>query len=223
MIISKVFQGSSQAVNRHRNLKKEIDESIVIAIGSSTGGTEALREVLTRLPDHIPPILIVQHIPPVFSRAFADRLNGLCEFQIKEAEDGDEVKPDRVLIAPGGKHMTVKKINNVLKVVIEETELYNRHRPSADLLFNSVANCIGNKAVGVILTGMGNDGAEGLLKMKVSGARTLAQDEATSVVYGMPKEAVRLGAAEPTNLLKIPEILTDWFTVSKSRKKSAAF
>ncbi|MGK5086688.1 chemotaxis response regulator protein-glutamate methylesterase [Bdellovibrionota bacterium FG-2] len=173
------------------------DFSTLVAMGASTGGTEALREVLIRLPKEIPPILIVQHIPPVFSAAFANRLNSLCEFEVKEAEDGDEVKPGRVLIAPGGLQMSYKaNRGGTPVVVVKDGERVNRHKPSVDVLFHSVAQEVGKKSIGILLTGMGADGAKGLLEMKTTGAPTIAQDEATSVVFGMPREAIQIGGAD---------------------------
>lgn len=173
------------------------DAGMILAIGASTGGTEAIREVLTSLPADIPPTVIVQHIPPVFSTAFAKRLDTLCPFDVKEAEDGDLLRPGLVLIAPGGKQMALKPVaGGKMKVVVNDDAPMNRHRPSVDYLFLSVAAHIGSKAVGVILTGMGNDGAKGLLEMRRQGARTLGQDEASSVVYGMPKCAYEIGAVE---------------------------
>lgn len=175
---------------------ERIDSSFLIAIGSSTGGTEALRELFSDLPDQIPPIVVVQHIPPVFSKAFADRLNGLFRFEVKEAQDGDAVLPNRVLIAPGGKQMKIQARGSGLVTVIEDSPPVNRHKPSVDVLFDSIALLKRKNVVAGILTGMGTDGAKGLLKLKQAGARTFAQDETTSVVYGMPKEAAKLGAAE---------------------------
>lgn len=176
------------------------DPNLVIAIGSSTGGTEALREVLTMLPDQIPPMVIVQHIPPVFSKAFADRMNSLCSFEVKEAESGDAIHSNRVLIAPGGKQMKIVKRASGLFVEINDDPPVNRHKPSVDYLFNSVADLIGKKSIGVILTGMGGDGAKGLLKMKEKGAYTFSQDEASCVVYGMPKVAWEMGGS----LMQVP-------------------
>jgi two-component system chemotaxis response regulator CheB len=173
-----------------------IDMSCLILIGSSTGGTEALKEVLTSLPESIPPILIVQHIPAVFSKAFADRMNSLCRFEVKEAEDGDIVQASRVLIAPGGKQMLVRERRGELVVAIEDGEPVNRHRPSVDVLFHSVAVLKPRRVAAGILTGMGSDGAKGMLALRQAGARTLAQDEATCVVFGMPKEAIKIDAAE---------------------------
>ncbi|MCZ2155052.1 MAG: chemotaxis response regulator protein-glutamate methylesterase [Bryobacterales bacterium] len=168
----------------------------VIAIGASTGGTEAIQEVLLRLPAASPPIVITQHIPPVFSLAFAKRLNEICAMEVKEAEDGDLVVRGRALIAPGNYHMVVKKSTRGMRVAVEDGPRVCYQRPSVDVMFSSVAEVAGCNAVGVVLTGMGADGARGLLKMKDAGARTIAQDEASSVVFGMPKEAIRLGGAE---------------------------
>ena len=167
----------------------------VIAIGASTGGTEAIAEVLKGLPASIPPIVITQHIPSGFSLAFATRLNRLCAFSVKEATDGDEVHPGRALIAPGGFHMALRGAGRRLYVNVIEGPEVCYQRPSVDVLFQSVAQTAGPKALGVLLTGMGMDGAHGLLAMRQKGAVTIAQDEATSVVFGMPKEAIRLGAA----------------------------
>ncbi len=177
--------------------RASLEQDTFIAIGSSTGGTEALKDLLTALPEKIPPILIVQHIPAVFSDALARRLNDLCPFQVKEAADGDEITPGMVLIAPGGKQMTVVSAGaRGYKVKVSEDGPVNRHQPSVDVLFNSVANIFGKNAVGIILTGMGADGAIGLKNMKDKGARTIAQDEASCVVFGMPKEAIRMGGVD---------------------------
>ena len=169
----------------------------VVCIGASTGGTEALREVLMALPANSPGIVVVQHMPESFTRAFANRLNTLCEVDVKEAEDGDTVMRGHVLIAPGGlKHTMLERQGARYVVAVKEGPLVSRHRPSVDVLFRSAARNAGSNAVGVIMTGMGDDGANGLLEMKQAGARTLAQDEATSVVFGMPKEAIARGAAD---------------------------
>lgn len=165
-------------------------------MGASTGGTEALRVVLEGMPSQIPPILIVQHIPPVFSAAFADRLNNLLPFEVKEAAHGDEVKPNRVLIAPGGKQMGVKVTENKLIVQISDSAPVNRHKPSVDYLFESVSKIKVNQLVALILTGMGADGASQMKTLRLTGARTIAQDEASSVVYGMPRAAKENGGAE---------------------------
>ncbi len=169
----------------------------LVAIGASTGGTEALAEVLTALPADAPPIVIVQHMPPVFTRQFAARLDGICRIRVREAADGDVVMPGHALIAPGGlTHMEVTRSGAQFVVRLINTPPLNHHRPAVDILFASVAKNIGANAVGVILTGMGADGARGLLAMRNAGARTIAQDEATCVVFGMPKEAIACGAAE---------------------------
>jgi len=168
----------------------------VIAIGASTGGTEAIARVLTRLPESTPGVVIVQHIPPQFSKAFADRLNKSCKLSVKEAEDGDAVRPGWALVAPGDFHMVLRKRAGGYCVNVKNGPKVCYQRPSVDVLFLSVAETAGAEAVGVLLTGMGADGAKGLLKMRQAGARTLAQDEATCVVYGMPREAAELGAAE---------------------------
>jgi len=168
----------------------------VVAIGTSTGGTQALEEVLTTLPRVAPGIVIVQHMPEKFTAAFAARLDSLCQITVKEAQNNDRVVQGRALIAPGGKHMMLKRSGAQYFVEVIDGPLVNRHRPSVDVLFRSVAKCAGANALGVIMTGMGDDGAAGLLEMRNAGAATLGQDEATCVVYGMPKEAVKRGAVE---------------------------
>lgn len=168
----------------------------VIAIGTSTGGTEALRHVLPQLPGNTPGIVIVQHMPEKFTRSFANSLNDASEIFVKEAEDGDRVAPGKALLAPGGYHMALKRSGAVYYVEVKEGPRVNRHRPSVDVLFKSVATFAGKNAVGVIMTGMGDDGARGLLTLKEAGSPTIAQDEASCVVFGMPKEAIKLGAAD---------------------------
>jgi two-component system chemotaxis response regulator CheB len=168
----------------------------VIAVGASTGGTEALRVFLTALPTDCPPIVIVQHMPEGFTRAFADRLNQECAIEIAEARDGDRLHTGRALIAPGNRHMLIDRSGKDLVARIIDGPLVSRHRPSVDVLFRSVATSIGSKAVGVIMTGMGDDGAQGLYEMKEAGADTIAQDEATSIVFGMPKSAISRGAVD---------------------------
>ena len=168
----------------------------VVALGTSTGGTQALEEVLTALPRVTPGIVIVQHMPEKFTAAFAQRLNSLCQIEVKEAQNNDRVINSRALIAPGGKHMLLKRSGTQYHVEVVNGPLVNRHRPSVDVLFRSVAKCAGSNALGVIMTGMGDDGAAGLLEMRQAGARTLAQNEASCVVYGMPKEAVKRGGVE---------------------------
>jgi two-component system chemotaxis response regulator CheB len=170
--------------------------SAVIAVGASTGGTEAIREVLAGLPESSPGIVVVQHIPPVFSTAFANRLNEVCRIQVKEAADGDRVLPGLALIAPGNFHMTLQRRGAEYRVSVQDGPRVCYQRPSVDVLFESVAAAAGKQAIGAILTGMGSDGAQGLLKMKRAGARTVAQNEASCVVFGMPREAIRLGAAD---------------------------
>jgi two-component system chemotaxis response regulator CheB len=167
----------------------------VICIGASTGGTEALRDVLVNLPAESPGIVIVQHMPEKFTAAFARRLDGLCEMEIKEAEDGDEVITGRALIAPGNKHLLLQRSGTHYRVSVKDGLLVSRHRPSVDVLFRSAARYAGANAIGIIMTGMGDDGAKGLLEMKNTGALTIAQDEESCVVFGMPKEAIALGAA----------------------------
>ncbi len=168
----------------------------VICLGASTGGTEALREVLTALPANAPGIVVVQHMPEAFTKAFAKRLDGLCEVNVKEAVDGDPVLRGHVLIAPGGRHIMLERQGARYYVSVKDGPLVSRHRPSVDVLFRSAARSAGSNAIGVIMTGMGDDGARGLLEMKEARARTFAQDEATSIVFGMPKEAIARGAAE---------------------------
>jgi len=168
----------------------------VIAIGASTGGTEAIREVLVALPASSPGIVVVQHIPPVFSNAFAQRLNDLCQIQVREAVDGDRLTPGLALVAPGNFHMTLAKRGGEYRVAVHDGPRVCYQRPSVDVLFDSVAAAAGSDAIAALLTGMGSDGAQGLLKLKRTGARTIAQDEASSVVFGMPGEAIRLGAAD---------------------------
>ncbi|QLA68089.1 chemotaxis response regulator protein-glutamate methylesterase [Enterobacter pasteurii] len=167
----------------------------IIAIGSSTGGTEALRQVLMPMPSACPGIIIAQHMPPGFTRSFAERMDKLCHLSVKEAEDGERILPGHAYIAPGGFHMELTRSGANYHVSLNENPPINRHRPSVDALFNSVARYAGSNAVGVILTGMGYDGAKGLLAMRNAGAHTLAQSERTCVVYGMPREAIALDAA----------------------------
>jgi two-component system chemotaxis response regulator CheB len=168
----------------------------IVCVGASTGGTESLRVVLEALPVASPGIVIVQHMPEKFTAAFARRLDGLCEVEVKEAVDGDTVLRGRVLIAPGDKHMLLQRSGARYYVSVKEGPLVSRHRPSVDVLFRSAARSAGANAVGIIMTGMGDDGARGMLEMKQAGAHTVAQDEATSVVFGMPKEAIARGAVD---------------------------
>jgi two-component system chemotaxis response regulator CheB len=176
----------------------------VIAIGASTGGTEAIASVLTRLPASSPGIVVTQHIPPQFSRAFANRLNEMCPLAVKEAEDGDALRPGVALVAPGDFHMLLRKAGGRYFVNVKTGPRICYQRPSVDVLFSSVAEAAGPAAIGVLLTGMGADGSQGLLKMRHAGAHTIAQDEATCVVFGMPREAIALNAAE--QVLPLPAI-----------------
>ncbi|MDD5229453.1 MAG: chemotaxis response regulator protein-glutamate methylesterase, partial [Methylococcales bacterium] len=166
----------------------------IVAIGTSTGGTQALEVVLTALPRVCPGIVIVQHMPEKFTAAFAARLNSLCQIEVREAVNGDRVIPGRALIAQGGRHMLLKRSGAQYHVEIVDGPLVTRHRPSVDVLFRSVAKCAGKNALGIIMTGMGDDGARGLKEMYDMGAHTLGQDQDSCVVYGMPKEALKLGA-----------------------------
>ncbi|MBN1930357.1 MAG: chemotaxis response regulator protein-glutamate methylesterase [Desulfobacterales bacterium] len=168
----------------------------IIAIGASTGGTEALKSVLTAMPANAPGILVVQHMPAKFTTSFAERLDSLCSVTVKEAEDGDIVTNGKILIAPGNYHMLLKRSGARYYVQIKKGPLVNHQRPSADVLFKSVADYAGPNALGIILTGMGSDGADGMLSLKQAGARTIAQDKNSCVVFGMPKEAIKIGAVE---------------------------
>jgi len=168
----------------------------IIAAGASTGGTEAIRELLQAMPKECPGIVVVQHMPEGFTRAFANRLNRDCEIAVKEAADGDRILHGQALIAPGNRHTLVHQQQSGYVVHVTDGPLVSRHRPSVDVLFRSVANSVGRNAFGVILTGMGDDGAQGLLEMRNAGATTIAQDESSCVVFGMPKEAITLGAAQ---------------------------
>jgi two-component system chemotaxis response regulator CheB len=181
----------------------------IVAIGTSTGGTQALEAVLTQLGRVSPGIVIVQHMPEKFTAAFANRLNSLCEIEVREAVNGDRVIPGRALIAPGGRHMQLKRSGAQYHVDVIDGPPVNRHRPSVDVLFRSVAKAAGRNALGIIMTGMGDDGARGLREMHDQGAHTIAQDEDSCVVYGMPKEAVKLGAADDIiPLSRIPGSIT---------------
>jgi two-component system chemotaxis response regulator CheB len=181
-----------------------LDSSFVVAIGASTGGTEALSKIIVDLPSNMPPIMIVQHIPEGFSRAFAERLNQISHLRVKEAVDGDALEAGQVLVAPGDRQMTVTGRPGHYKVRVYEGDKVNGHRPSVDVLFRSVAECVKGPTLGLILTGMGSDGADGLLQMRKSGAITFGQDASTSVVYGMPKVAHQIGAV--SKVLSLPQI-----------------
>ena len=168
----------------------------LVAIGTSTGGTQALEAVLTRLPSTCLGIVIVQHMPEKFTAMFAERLNGICEIEVREAKNGDRVMPGRALIAPGGKHMMVKRSGAQYVVEVVDGPLVNRHKPSVDVLFRSVAKFVGANALGIIMTGMGDDGARGMKEMHDAGASTVAEDESTCVVFGMPKVAIEMGGVD---------------------------
>jgi two-component system chemotaxis response regulator CheB len=186
---------------------KETTEQIV-AIGTSTGGTQALELVLTALPRSSPGIAVVQHMPELFTAAFAQRLDGLCEITVREAVNGERLLPGHALIAPGGKHLLIKRNGAYYHAEVVDGPYVNRHKPSVDVLFRSVARSAGANALGIIMTGMGDDGARGLKEMRDAGARTVAQDEASCVVFGMPKEAIRLEAAQRIlPLVEIPSII----------------
>lgn len=177
----------------------------IVAMGASTGGTEALLQVLEQMPEDCPGIVAVQHMPEGFTAAFAKRLNGICRIQIKEAAEGDKVVPGHAYIAPGNKHTLVRRLGPSYFLEVRDGSLVSRHRPSVNVLFRSVAQAAGASAVGVLMTGMGDDGADGLLEMKQADALTIAQDEASCVVFGMPREAILRGAAqEVLSLSKIP-------------------
>ena len=168
----------------------------IVAIGTSTGGTQALELLLARLPVTSPGIVVVQHMPEHFTQAFASRLDSVCEIRVKQAEDGERVLPGQALIAPGGRHLQVRRQGAYYHAVVKDGPPVSRHRPSVNVLFGSVAQAAGRNAIGIIMTGMGDDGARGLLEMHQAGAVTFAQDEASCVVFGMPKEAIKLGAAD---------------------------
>ncbi len=183
---------------------------MVVAIGASTGGTEAIAEILRNLPEESPGIVIVQHMPEKFTKAFSDRLNGFSKLYVKEAEHGDRLYRGTALVAPGDRHMLLRSDANGYWVEINDGPPVNRHRPAVDVLFRSVAQVAGKSSLGALLTGMGADGAAGLLEMKEAGAKTIAQDEKSSVVFGMPREAIRLGAAEMVkNLKEITDYIRD--------------
>lgn len=181
----------------------------IVAVGTSTGGTQALERILTALPRLSPGLVIVQHMPEQFTAAFAQRLNQLCDITVQEAQTGDRVLPGHALIAPGGRHMLLRRSGAQYRVEIVDGPLVSRHRPSVNVLFRSVAQTAGANALGILLTGMGDDGAAGLLEMRQAGAHTLAQDEASCVVFGMPKEAIKRGAAAQVLALHdMPDAIT---------------
>lgn len=191
---------------------------LVVAVGASTGGTDALRVFLEAIPLDSPGIIIVQHMPENFTKSFANRLNELCNITVKEAENGDTVIRGRALIAPGNHHMLLKRSGAKYYVEIKDGPLVNRHRPSVDVLFRSTARYAGRNAIGIIMTGMGDDGARGLLEMKEVGARTIAQDEKSCVVFGMPNEAIKCGAVE--KILPLDQIAVNTMTWAKQFSNS---
>lgn len=222
-LIVKIKIASTAKVGQHKTnyerskvlTTNKVDKSdIIIAIGVSTGGTEAVESILKAFPQDMPGILMVQHMPPVFTKMFSERLNRTCRLEVKEAENGDLVKPGRVLVAPGDFHMKLVKRPSGFSVNCFKGEKVSGHCPSVDVLFNSVAEAAGGKAIGVILTGMGSDGAKGLLNMKKKGAYTIGQDEKTSVVYGMPMVAFNIGAVnKQLSLEKIPQHICDYLSL----------
>jgi two-component system chemotaxis response regulator CheB len=199
-------------------LAPTINTRALIAIGASTGGTEAVRVILEHLPASCPPVVIVQHIPAVFSKAFADRLNKTSQLHVKEAEHGEPLLPGQALIAPGDHHMLMRSSDGRHQVEIRQGPRICYQRPSVDALFYSVAESRSKNMIGVLLTGMGADGAAGLLKMRQKGARTIAQDEASCVVYGMPREALRMGGVEQVlPLNRISEAICELLTQPQDR------
>lgn len=215
-LIEKVKAASSAKIVSHSMQIAEKTKGLytgnhieLIAIGASTGGTGAIYSLLESLPPDIPGIVIVQHIPPVFSGMFAQRLNQALPFQVKEAQTGDLIERGSVFIAPGDRHLRVKKVGGSLKLECYYGEKVGGHCPSVDVLFDSVAKEAGSRSIGIVLTGMGSDGANGLLSMRLKGARTIGQDEKSSVVYGMPKAAYEMGAVEKqSSLSNIPRVLS---------------
>jgi len=195
-------------------------ENVVVAIGASTGGTEAIRKILEKLPENFPPTVITQHIPAGFSKPFADRLNGICRMEVKQAEEGDELRPGRALLAPGGLHMLVRRAGNGYRAIVKDGPRVCYQRPSVDVLFSSVAAEAGRNAVGVILTGMGSDGANGLFEIYKKGASTIAQDEESCVVFGMPREAILKGAA--SQVLALDQIASAMVRLVSVQEREAA-
>ena len=194
--------------------------NFIIAIGASTGGTEAVYSIVKSFPEGMPPILIVQHMPPVFTKMYSERLNRNCALEVKEAADGDLIEAGKVYIAKGGYQMKVKTKGNRKFLSVYEGDKVNGHCPSVDPMFNSVADIYGPTSIGVILTGMGTDGAKGLLNMKKNGAYTIGQDEESCVVYGMPKVAFNIGAVEEQkNITEIPSIIIEHLSQFKRSKK----
>lgn len=192
----------------------------IIVIGASTGGTEAIREILQPMPPECPGILIAQHMPPGFTQSFAQRLNGLCRITVKEAVHGEPILPGHAYIAPGGYHLSIARMGAQYLLQVDQEPPVNRHRPSIDVLFDSAAKAVGKNAIGIILTGMGRDGAAGLLRLRQAGAYTFAQDEASCVVFGMPREAIAIGAAtEVVSMSEMSQRVFTRFTVLSERTR----
>ena len=216
LIAKIIIASNSHIAKQSEHTSSKIAECIfpadkIVAIGASTGGTEALFSVISQLPANIPGVVVVQHIPPMFSTLFSERLNTQTSLNVKEAQTGDYLEQGRVLIAPGDQHMRIKKIGDRYKVEVFMGDKVNGHCPSVDVLFESVAKEAGKNAVGVILTGMGYDGAKGLLGMRRKGARTIGQDEKSCVVYGMPKAAFDIGAVEKqVSLSNVPQTIVNY-------------
>ncbi|MDD5212768.1 MAG: chemotaxis response regulator protein-glutamate methylesterase [Sulfuricurvum sp.] len=207
---AKVFQRVIRTKEQANTTSLAETTNKIVAIGASTGGTEALKDLLMALPRNAPGTVVVQHMPANFTGAFAERLNSICAMEVREAQNGDSIVPGVVLIAPGDYHMVVRRSGAFYYVEIGSGDKVSGHRPSADVLLNSVSKIAGANAIGVILTGMGGDGARGLLAMRNAGAHTIGQDEASCVVYGMPKVAYELGAVEKQlPLSKIPQGILD--------------
>ena len=208
--IAKVGNYKKEYAPFKQSLHTEFRRGMIIAIGASTGGTEAIYEVIKSFPREMPGIVVVQHMPPVFTRMYAERLNNTCQLEVKEAQDGDVVTPGRVLIAPGDFQMKVVRNGANYFVKCYKGEKVSGHCPSVDVLFDSIAEAAGNQAIGAILTGMGSDGAKGLLNMKKKGAYTLGQDEKTCIVYGMPMVAFNIGAVQKqVPLNRMSEVICD--------------
>ncbi|HHR6051004.1 TPA: protein-glutamate methylesterase/protein-glutamine glutaminase [Providencia alcalifaciens] len=207
---------ASEPVTLAKPLTPYVCNNRVIAVGASTGGTEAIRQFLEMLPRECPPVVITQHMPAGFTRSFAERLNKLCALTVKEAEHNEILQKGCAYIAPGDSHMLIADKGKGYQVVLEQSEPVNRHRPSVDVLFDSVAKHVGRKCIGILLTGMGMDGAKGLLNLRQQGAFTYAQNESSCVVFGMPRAAIEMNAAdEVLDLLKIaPSVLTKLSTVT---------
>ncbi|MGG4607495.1 protein-glutamate methylesterase/protein-glutamine glutaminase [Providencia sp. Me31A] len=206
---SRTEKNIAKSVSHAKALSPYVCNSRVIAVGASTGGTEAIRQFLEMLPRECPAVVITQHMPAGFTRSFADRLNKLCALTVKEAEHNELLQKGHVYIAPGDSHMLIADKGKGFQVVLQQSEPVNRHRPSVDVLFDSVAQCVGRKCIGILLTGMGMDGAKGLLNLRKQGAITYAQNESSCVVFGMPRAAIEMDAAdEVQDILKIaPSVL----------------